>query len=183
MKIRKASVEDLDQISEIYDRIHTEEEQGRATIGWIREVYPVRTTAENALKRKDLFVEEEEGRIIGTAILNRIQVPEYAQGDWQYPAPEDEIMVMHTLVIDPEKKGSGYGAAFEAFYEKYALEQGCRYLRIDTNARNTAARNFYRKLGYREVGIVPCVFNGIEGVQLVLLEKQPEGIQEIVSCK
>ena len=30
----------------------------------------------------------------------------------------------------------------------------------------------YQKLGYEEIGIVPCVFNGIEGVQLVLLEKR-----------
>ena len=29
----------------------------------------------------------------------------------------------------------------------------------------------YRKLGYREVGQVPTVFNGIDGVMLVLLEK------------
>ena len=31
---------------------------------------------------------------------------------------------------------------------------------------------FYQKLGYTEIGIVPCVFNGIDGVQLVLLEKK-----------
>ena len=30
----------------------------------------------------------------------------------------------------------------------------------------------YRRHGYREVGIVPTVFNGIPDVQLVLLEKQ-----------
>ena len=46
-------------------------------------------TAEAALNRGDLFVEEVDGKIIGTAILNQIQVPEYAQGNWQYPAPEE----------------------------------------------------------------------------------------------
>ena len=40
------------------------------------------------------------------------------------------------------------------------------------NARNTGARAMYRRHGYREVGIVPTVFNGIPDVQLVLLEKQ-----------
>ena len=54
----------------------------------------------------------------------------------------------------------------------YALENGSPYLRMDTNARNANARALYRKLGYREADIVPCVFNGIEGVQLVLLEKK-----------
>ena len=42
---------------------------------------------------------------------------------------------------------------------------------MDTNARNIKARAMYRKLGYEEIGVAPCRFNGIEGVQLVLLEK------------
>ena len=43
---------------------------------------------------------------------------------------------------------------------------------MDTNARNTRARALYKKLGYEEIAIVPCQFNGIDGVQLVLLEKR-----------
>ena len=58
-----------------------------------------------------------------------------------------------------------------AYYEDYARAKGCRVLRMDTNARNKRARAMYAGLGYREAGIVPTTFNGIEGVQLVLLEK------------
>ena len=79
-------------------------------------------------------------------------------------------MVLHTLVIDPRCKGSGLGREFEAYYERYALSHGCRALRIDTNARNTVAQSFYRKLGYREIAVVPVTFNGIPGVDLVLLK-------------
>ncbi len=43
---------------------------------------------------------------------------------------------------------------------------------MDTNAKNAAARRLYQKLGYGEPDIVPCTFNGIPGVQLVLLEKK-----------
>jgi ribosomal protein S18 acetylase RimI-like enzyme len=42
---------------------------------------------------------------------------------------------------------------------------------MDTNVRNERARTMYRKLGYKEIAIVPTVFNGIPNVQLVLLEK------------
>ena len=80
-------------------------------------------------------------------------------------------MVLHTLVGYPQAKGRGYGSRFVDFYESYALEHGCRYLRMDTNERNASARALYRNLGYREVSIVPCAFNGIPGVQLVCLEK------------
>ena len=73
--------------------------------------------------------------------------------------------------MTPAARALAWGQTFEAYYERYALDHGCRSLRIDTNARNTAARNFYRKLGYREIAIVPVTFNGIPGVDLVLLEK------------
>lgn len=46
---RKAVPGDLDQIAAIYDAIHTEEESGRATIGWLRAIYPTRQTAADAI--------------------------------------------------------------------------------------------------------------------------------------
>ena len=170
--IRKATAFDIPAVAGIYDAIHTEEERGRTAIGWIRGVYPTRDTAETALENGELFVEEDDGRIVGAAIINQKQVDAYSTGRWKHPAPDDEVMVLHTLVISPDESGKGYGRAFVEFYEKHALENNCHYLRMDTNARNATARGMYGKLGYREIGIVPTVFNGIEGVQLVLLEKK-----------
>ena len=170
--IRKAKTEDIDAIAKIYAKIHTIEEQGLVTIGWKRGVYPEKETAQAALKRDDLFVAKQDGQIVASAILNRQQVDVYEKGNWQYKVPADKVMVMHTLVVDPDVQKSGLGKAFVAFYEKYALEQGSPYLRMDTNAKNTNARKLYKKLGYSEIGIVPCVFNGINGVDLVLLEKK-----------
>lgn len=168
---RKATTADLDAVSAIYDHIHSEEEAGRTTIGWVRGIYPTRATAEAALARDDLYVCEADGAVAGTAILNHLQGDEYTGAPWTLDAADDQVLVMHTLVIDPTAKGRGLGTAFAAFYERSARAQGCSVLRIDTNARNTAARSLYAKLGYREVSIVPCQFNGIDGVALVLLEK------------
>ncbi len=172
LNIRKAEAKDIDAIADIYAAIHTAEEQGLVTIGWQRGVYPEKETALEALKRDDLFVAEKDGNIVGSAILNQQQVDVYADGNWEYKVPDNKVMVMHTLVIDPKVQKSGLGRAFVEFYEKYSLEQGCPYLRMDTNAKNTNARNLYKKLGYKEIGIVPCAFNGIDGVNLVLLEKK-----------
>ena len=174
--IRKATLTDIDAIASIYDHIHTAEESGEATIGWIRGVYPERETALAAMTRGDLFVQTDEiggeSVVVGTAILNQEQVDVYEGAPWRYDVPADQVMVLHTLVIDPFVKGRGYGREFVEYYEQYALLKGCHYLRIDTNSRNTAARAFYKKLGYEEIGIVPCEFNGIPGVKLVLLEKR-----------
>ncbi len=169
--IRKAQEADIDSIEKIYDRIHDGEEKGLTTIGWIRNVYPTRKTAEDALERGDLFVMEEASRIVAAAVINQIQVDVYKNADWKQDASESEVMVLHGLAVDPLENGKRYGRAFVAFYEDYARQHMCTELRIDTNQRNTRARKLYKKLGYEEVGIVPCVFNGIPDVQLVCLEK------------
>lgn len=171
MMIRKATEADLDAVEQLYDAIHTAEEAKKQTIGWIRGVYPVRATAEAALERGDLFVLEDAGAIKGTGILNRLQVDSYRRGHWEHDVPDEQVCVLHTLVIAPDSAGKGYGRAFLAFYEAYAKEQGCTELRIDTNARNEVARTMYKRHGYTEIGIVPTDFNGIPGIDLVLLEK------------
>lgn len=169
--IRKATIQDIPAVAGLYDEIHTAEEAGLASTGWIRDVYPTAATARQALERGDLFVETDGDAIVGAAIVNQRQADTYQGGAWQYDVPEAEVMVLHTLVISPKASGRGYGTEFVRFYEAYALSRQCHYLRMDTNAKNLRARAMYRRLGYREIGIVPCVFNGIEGVQLVLLEK------------
>lgn len=170
--IRKACAGDIDAIERIYESIHSAEESGKQRIGWIRGVYPTRATALSALERDDLFVCEEDGEIYAAAIINKTQVDVYAGAAWLYEADPDRVCVLHTLVVEPEHSGRGTGKRFVSFYEDYAKKTGCTVLRMDTNAKNAAARALYARLGYREADIVPCVFNGIEGVQLVLLEKK-----------
>ena len=57
--IRKASPDDLRAISDIYDEIHSREEQGLTSIGWIRGIYPTEETARDAIECGELFVETE----------------------------------------------------------------------------------------------------------------------------
>lgn len=169
---RKASSEDIASVVSIYQKIHEEERKGKLKIGWLPDVYPVENTARSAFERQELFVFEEEGKVKASAIINQSQVDVYADGTWRYPAKAEEVMVLHTLVVSPDEGRKGIGSKFVDFYETYAEARGCRVLRMDTNEKNAAARSLYRKLGYREAGAVPCVFNGIPNVNLILLEKE-----------
>ena len=174
MNFRKATEADIPAVVRVYDSVHDAEERGLTTTYWTRGVYPTEATARASLARDDLFVAEDAGQVVGTAIINQQQVDVYVHGAWRWSAPDSQVMVLHTLVIDAGLHGRGYGPAFVRFYEEYALAHGCPYLRIDTGEINHRARAMYKKLGFTEVGVVPCVFNGIEGVHLVLLEKKLE---------
>lgn len=170
--IRLATENDIKAIAQIYEDIHTDEEAGKLSIGWQRGVYPTEATARASVAAGDMFVCERDGQVVAAGKINKEQVDVYEGAPWEFPAPDEEVMVLHTLVVSPTAMSGGVGREFVEFYEKYALENGCPYLRIDTNERNERARGFYKKVGYKEIAIVPCVFNGIEGVNLVLLEKK-----------
>ena len=118
MLIRKAEIKDIPAVGHIYEAIHTEEEAGRAVVGWIRGIYPTEATALQALNRGDLFVAETNGEIAGAAIINQQQVDIYTQGCRKHAAPDEEVMVLHTLVVSPSRAKQGYGKAFVKYYEE-----------------------------------------------------------------
>ena len=169
--IREAGEQVIAAISGIYSAIHLAEEAGLIRTGWIRDIYPTEETARSSVARNDMFVVEENGEVLGAAIINRQQGEAYPPGQWKFAAEDKEIMVLHTLVIHPKAARRGLGKRIVGFYEQYALENGCRVLRLDTNVVNAAAREMYKVLGYSEAGTVSCEFNGIPNVKLVLLEK------------
>ena len=171
MVIRKAVTADLDAVEAIYDQLHTLEEKKVIRTGWIRHVYPTRATAEAAMALGTLYVLEDEGVIRAAAKIDQEQPESYARAHWTLQAEADAVLVLHTLVVDPTIARRGYGRAFVRFYEQEAARRDCTVLRIDTNETNAPARSLYASLGYREIGAVPCEFNGIPNVNLVCLEK------------
>lgn len=171
LMIRKATESDIPAVAEIYAHILANEDPAKPATGWLKGIYPVEATARAALGRDDLFVCIEDDKVVASAIINRTQVDVYADCKWSLECEDNEVMVLHTLTVEPACAGRGIGRKFVAFYEDYARGHNCKALRIDTNAVNITARGLYSKLGYTEVGIVPCVFNGIPNVMLVCMEK------------
>ena len=168
---RPAKKEDVKYIAQIYENIFNDEKSASFT-GWIKGVYPTEKTAADAFESGKLFVYDENGKVLAAAKINQEQMPGYDEAKWQHSAPNSEIMVLHTLVVEPSASGKGIGRKFVKFYEDYALENGCKYLRMDTNEKNIPARTLYKRLGYSEAGIVQCDFCGIPDIGLVCLEKK-----------
>lgn len=169
--IGKAKEEDIGKVAQIYEKILDLEEKNIST-GWIRGTYPTEDTAKGAFERGELFVYKREDRVLAGAIINQRQDSFYKEGQWAFGNEEEGVMVLHTLVVDPALRGRGLAREMVAFYEEFAKENSCALLRMDTNKINRTARSLYKSLGYREAGVVACDFNGIQGVELVLLEKK-----------
>ncbi len=169
--IRKANINDIDKIWGIYDEILTLEEQGPAVAGWVRGSYPTVETARTGLENDELFVLEIDGQVVGSMILNKRQDAHYPLGKWQYDADDEEVMVLHSFVVSPSHARKGYGEMLFKFYEEYAVENGCKYLRFSTNATNYRSRNFYRKMNVTEACELEREIRGKKGYS-ILFEKK-----------
>ena len=172
MILRLATEKDLPAVCRIYDRAHDAEERGPKTTGWIRGVYPTPETAQTSLDEGSLYVVELEGEIVATGRINQTQDEEYLAGDWTEDVPPEQVLVLHTMMVLPEYQGRGIAQFIVGEYARMAREQGCTWLRLDTNRINTPARSLYRKLGFRETGESLGDFCGLPNVYLVLLEKR-----------
>ena len=170
--IRKAELKDIKTVASIYEDIITLEEAGKYTTCWVRGVYPTEKTALNALSEGTLYVMEEDGIVVGSAIINQKSADGYDRAAWKVSATMEETLVIHTLSISPKATHKGYGEAFIRFYEDMGKERGLKALRLDTNEKNTKSRPFYKSLGYTEVDIVKSDFNGVGIVNLVCIEKE-----------
>lgn len=170
--IRKAELKDIEAIASIYENIITLEEAGKYTTCWVRGVYPTEKTALNALSEGTLYVMEEDGIVVGSAIINQKPADGYERAKWKISATMEESLVIHTLAISPKATHKGYGEAFIRFYEDMGKERGLKALRLDTNEKNIKSRPFYKSLGYTEVDIVKSNFNGVGIVNLVCIEKE-----------
>ena len=170
--IRKAKEYDIPQVVSIYEEILSLEEAGKTTTGWMKGIYPVEKTALSALSEGTLYVLEEDGKVLASAVINQKAADGYDKASWEVDAKDDEVLVIHTLTVSPSSSGKGYGTEFIRFYESMGKEMKLKDLRLDTNEKNKAARALYKKLGYTEVGIVESDFNGLGKVNLVFLEKK-----------
>ncbi len=167
-KFRPATAEDVPAVAAIYEKILA----APNPTGWQAGVYPTADTAAAAIRSGDMFVLCRGDKVLAAARLNSEQLPVYTETPWVDTAAPGDVLVIHTLVVDPAARGLGLARRFVGFYEEEARRRGCPNLRMDTNLGNIPARTLYRSLGFREAAVINSDFNGIAGTALVLLEKR-----------
>lgn len=173
LTIRKATVTDINAVTEIYNMIHRLEREGKVAIGWDADSYPVMETAKNAFDDDSLYVMTTGNIVVASAIINQIQPEAYALPDWKYSAEPDKIGVLHTLVVHPGYWHKGLARQFVDFFESHCCENGWEIARLDTQEINVRPMKLYPKLGYRLAGIFSTEFFTLSSkIRLAMFEKR-----------
>jgi [ribosomal protein S18]-alanine N-acetyltransferase len=74
----------------------------------------------------------------------------------------DDVAHLNLLAVDPDHRRRGIARRLVTWLEESALTAGTFFIGLELRAQNAAAQDFYRALGYVEVGRVPGYYQGVE---------------------
>jgi ribosomal protein S18 acetylase RimI-like enzyme len=150
MIIRKANKGDLENIMLMYKSCVT----GMIANGidqW-DESYPNTEVIMEDLIAQTYFVAIENDIIIAGINIDQNQDDTYLALDWK--DKKNQFLVVHRLAVKVELWNDGIGKSLMLFTENLVTEKGLNSIRLDTYSGNPKAMEFYRRLGYIELGTI-----------------------------
>ena len=168
--IRLAEQKDILPIADTYTELLQYEREFGSHTNWQLGVYTTIKVPEEKVPAKMMYVLEENQKICASMVLNQEQPEEYREISWNFPAADENVLVIHTLCIPPSMSKRGYGKQMVAFAKSYAVTHGCHVIRIDTYARNEPAKGLYLKNGFQIACYGRMLLQGLIEEEQVYLE-------------
>jgi ribosomal protein S18 acetylase RimI-like enzyme len=131
IRIRKASVDDVEVISALTDAAYT---KYIPLIG--RKPQPMTTDYSKMVVDNSIWLLSLENQPIGVLVL----------------IYEPENILIYNVAIKPEYQKQGLGRRLLAWAEQLAIQAGYRSIRLYTNERFEENIRLYKWLGYQETG-------------------------------
>ena len=150
MTIRKANKTDLDNIMLMYKSCV----KGMLTndIDQWDDTYPNSEIISQDLNVGTYYVAEVNEEIIGGINIDQKQDKTYLEIDWEDTS--NSFLVVHRLGVKEEFWNKKIGKDLMLFAEKLVEERRLKSIRLDTYSGNPKAMEFYRRLGYTELGTI-----------------------------
>ena len=150
MIIRKANKEDLYSIMLMYKSCVKGMLANR--IDQWDDTYPNAEIISQDLEMMTYYVSIFNEEIIGGINIDQNQDKTYLEIDWEDKS--NSFLVVHRLAVKEEYWNKKIGKDLMLFTEKLVKEKELKSIRLDTYSGNPKAIEFYRRLGYRELGTI-----------------------------
>ncbi len=169
-EFRAARTADLETLVAFYDDIIDWLDATTNYPRWIRGVYPAADYLDTAIRAGELFLLEEDGRILAAAGLNHEVPTGYEKVDWGVAARPEEVLAIHAFGTHPKAMGRGAGSRLITELTELARRRGMRAIRLDVIAGNEPARAFYRRAGFTERAVTSLYYEDTGWESFTLLE-------------
>lgn len=150
MKIRKAELQDLNEIIDIYNNVIITMEKNN--IHQWDEIYPNSTILKEDILNREMSVVVKEDVIVSVVVINTDFDAQYINGKWKYN--NESFVVIHRLCVNPLYQNQKLGRNTMLIIEEQLKNNGIQSIRLDAFSQNPYALRMYQNLGYEKVGEV-----------------------------
>ncbi|WMC92588.1 GNAT family N-acetyltransferase [Kineothrix sp. MB12-C1] len=154
MRIEKGSLNDINELENLYDDLNDYLEIHVNFPGWRKGIYPVKETALKGIEEGNLFVIKNDEHIMGSVILRHKPELAYSKADWKIDLEDKDIYVVYTFAIHPLYLKRGVGKALMDFIIQYSKDTKIKAIRLDVYEKNIPAIHLYKKCGFQYIDTV-----------------------------
>ncbi|CAM4103796.1 GNAT family N-acetyltransferase [Gillisia limnaea] len=147
-KIRLSEVKDLREIKSLTEACAVAMQE-KGIFQW-NEHYPSLEKLQADIEKRELFVLEDQGKILGIIVLTGFMDREYIPINWL--TKNSNNLYIHRFAVHPLVWSKGFGQKLMGFAENYARLNNFVSVRLDTFSKNKRNQRFYESRGYHKLG-------------------------------
>ena len=148
IKYRLGKLEDIEAISVLIQEAIKEME--KHNIYQWDELYPTAADFEADIRKGNLYVAEENKKIIALYVISGESDEAYNNAEWKYP--RETSLVLHRFCVSPDFQNRGIGKKVLMKIESQIRSMGYDSIRLDVFTKNQYAQKLYRNNGYEVRG-------------------------------
>ena len=154
MRFQKANENDFAVIQKFYwdviDHIH-ENNIGSENLGWEKGVYPSDAFLRRSLANGELYTLTENDALCACVILNSECNEGYRDCPWSIVCSDDDVLIPHTLAVNPKMQGKGIGKIVVKNVLAIAKSENKKSVRLDVMGACKVAERLYLGCGFQFV--------------------------------
>ena len=158
MNVKTAGPNQLQAVKEFYYDVIDAVGDADDSVAWKKDIYPSPDFLFESICCGELFLAEEDGRIVGAMVLNHRCNDAYRAFHWPVRAEEAEVTVIHLLAIRPTSRRKGYAKQLVRFAIDYAWDHHQKVIRLDVLKGNRNAGKLYAGMGFRYLHTLPMLY-------------------------
>jgi hypothetical protein len=121
MIIKKAKIEDFENVMKFYDEVCDALENAKYSPGWKKGIYPDPNEVYEAIRKDTLYIGIKNDEIISCMIVNHEYNEEYKKIKWKYDDLDNEIYVIHMLAVSPSLQSKGVSQNMLKYVLKFLI--------------------------------------------------------------
>lgn len=152
MQVRLATMADYPAVMALYDEASDAMTGTPHDCCWRRGGHPSRAFVEGLVRDGGMLVALADRAVVGAVGIDHDLGHDYGRLPWLVDAADEEVAVVHLLVVRPDHRGRGLSRRLLRACLDEAHGRGMRSARLDATANNAPAIALYESEGFTRIG-------------------------------